>query len=673
MTKLNDIFQEVDHHYTTWTDDMERRKTGEDGWDDIIDAYWGKLPDNWPYDSRVTDPRIRTTLLEKKARLTNSKLRGRLIPREGGDVLRARLQNNLIDFQWDSANYGGSMSEKWGMMDINARVFGSSFAHVYWRREEDEEGNAHIYHNEFMPILPLNVGLDPAATHVRDAKWVQIRSWMTIEEIEKEIESSVNSRTSKSRLAEFRKRVAEGTQNRRDNEYTSRTLQNQGLEDRVGEDMVFPVHEVVIEYRPDKKIMFAPKHKYVFYDVENPFKHRSIPIVQLRYYPLIDDPMGESEVRSVLPLWRAIQYVMCGYLDNMNLHIRPPLKIVADQVRMETIEYGPEAMWIMDSLDAVQEHTGSPDSLRYFETTYSVLVSAFNQAMGDLSQGVSSVDPFENDKTATEIRAIAKQQNVRDQNNQLYLSDAIKDMMRMWMSNNRQFLFEDAQHEYIIRVIGKKAFNYYVQAGLDELVPDAEAMRMVKEAIEQNPQISDQEIEVMYEAALTPKYPVVENPNQRDPDKLRIKPKMRLNETNDQAELSIVPDDLEGTYDYVPDVKSMAAGANQEMIQSRQQAINALTTNPIVMQMLQSQGYTPNIRDMFIDQLEETGLRDAERYFEEIKSDQTIGSAAASVGGVQQTQPVSGGTTQPVTPVAPNANQQMAGSTNGAQPGAVFS
>lgn len=663
MSKFDEVYQEVDHHYQTWTEDMEKRKTAEDGWDDIIDAYWGKLPDNWPYDSRVVDPRIRTTLLEKKARLTNSKLRGRLVPREGGDVLRARLQNNLLDFQWDSANYGGSMNEKWGTMDIDARSFGSSFAHIYWRIVEDEDGNVISYGNEMMPILPFNVGLDSGCTHVRDAKWVQVRHWMTDEEIKDELNSCLSKSESTKQFNKFKAKVSEGTQNRRDNEYQSRVLQNQGLEDRVGEDRVFPVHEIVIEYRPDKKIMFAPKHKFTFYDNKNPFNHRSIPIIQLRYYPLIDDPIGESEVRSVLPLWRAIQYVLCGYLDNMNLHIRPPLKIVGDQVQMETIEYGPEAHWIMDSLDSVQEHSGSPDALNYFQTTYSSLVAAFNQAMGDLSQGVSNIDPFEADKTATEIRAIAKQQNVRDQNNQLYLADALKDMMRMWMSNNKQFLFDQNQHEYIMKIVGKKQFDYYVNQGLDELVPDAEAMRMVKQAIEENPNISDQEMSILYESALVPKYPVIENPNQQDPDKLRIKPKMTVSEAKDSAEVVLTPDDLEGTYDYVPDVKSMAAGANQEMIQARQTAINTLTSNQVVISMLQSQGYQPNIREMFIDQFEDTGLRDAQRYFEEVQQTsqaQLAGDPTQAGGGVQDNQSVPGSQAVPPTAPVQSPGQQMA-------------
>src|SRR6266567_7568472 len=102
---------EVMRHYIEWTTDNDRRRTRPNGWDAVTDAYWGKLPNDWPYQSKVVDPRIRTSLIEKKARLLNKKLRGRLIPRPGqGDAtnIKARVHNAILDFQWDNATDGGT-------------------------------------------------------------------------------------------------------------------------------------------------------------------------------------------------------------------------------------------------------------------------------------------------------------------------------------------------------------------------------------------------------------------------------------------------------------------------------------------------------------------------------------------------------------------------------------
>ena len=89
IDKKMELINELDEHYLGWTEDNDQRMTRKNGWNDITDAYWGKLPSNWPYQSKVIDPRIQTSLKEKNARLLNSKLRGDLTPRDGeGDSSR---------------------------------------------------------------------------------------------------------------------------------------------------------------------------------------------------------------------------------------------------------------------------------------------------------------------------------------------------------------------------------------------------------------------------------------------------------------------------------------------------------------------------------------------------------------------------------------------------------
>ena len=133
-----DLYSILQDHYTKGKIDNDQRRLRENGWNDVIKAYHGKLPENWPYLSMVSIPLIRTTILEKNARLFNGKLRGRLVPREGGDMVKAKVNNALLEFQWDNAEYGGSMLEKWALMDIQARLFGATFALIYWRTEEQD-------------------------------------------------------------------------------------------------------------------------------------------------------------------------------------------------------------------------------------------------------------------------------------------------------------------------------------------------------------------------------------------------------------------------------------------------------------------------------------------------------------------------------------------------------
>ena len=662
-----DLLLELTQHYEMWDKDNEKRMSRKNGWNDVTDSYYGKLPDDWPYITKIVDPRIRTSLIEKNGRLLNNKLRGRLVPREGSDVLKAEFNNAILDYQWDTANDGGSMLVKMSIADMDTRLYQSKFALVYWKYEVDEDGKVKFDGNEMKLLDIRDCGMDPAATHVKDAKWFQYRSWEFLEDLE--TQTDTKGRPSFKNLKEIRRRIEEklpNTSQKRDKEYTRRVKELRGLEDRVGEDIAFPVVQIVTEYRENRWITFSPEHKLILREIKNPYDHGKLPIAQLRYYHLQDDALGESEVEPVIPLWKAIQATLCSYMDEVILKMRPPLKIMENAARIETIEYGPEAQWLVDSPDAITEMESRGDSLRYFQTTYSALVSAFNVAMGDMSQGTSAIDPFETEKTATEVKATLKQQNTRDQKNQNDLAEFIKDVMMMWLSNNKQFLFTDpSKKELILKIVGSDKFSYFKRAGLDEMEVTAENARMVGDIVASAPELSDADVEELWETAKTPIHPVVTNPQEKDPSKLDIKPKMRLDDMEDTAELSIVPEDLEGTYDYVPDIKSMSSGADQELADARMRALELFTNNPNVLQLMQQEGYRPKIKELLRANLEEMGLNDAERFFEQI-NEQAV--QQAQIAGNPQAM---GGAQPPIQeqglPGIPQANpqggvpQQMAG------------
>ena len=658
--QFESVIAEVQYHYQKWTSDRDTRMNRDNGWNDVIDAYFGRLPDNWPYLSTVIDPRLRTTILEKKARLTNSKLRGRVAPREGSDLISAKINNSLLDFQWDNAQDGGSMNYKWGMMDQDCRLFASSFALVTWKYEVDEDGEVIFNGNEFKPLDVRNVGI-LNGDNVQNTKWVQVSEYLTIDELE--YENDLPGMPKYPGLKALKAKMSEGAQDRRDSNYQSRLRSLKGLEDSLGDDDVFPVIEVVTEYRVGRWITFAPRFDVVLRDIDNPYDHGKIPIVQLKYYPLSDDPHGESEVESVLPLWRSIQYVLNGFLDTMNTHMKPPLKVLEGEARMETITWGPDAVWVMDRPEAITEHSGSGEPMRYFQTTYSALIAAFNTAMGDSSQSAGGIDPFNPDKTATEIKKIERQQNVRDQDNQSVLSDAIKLMMSMWMSNNTQFLFADPKmHEYIVKIIGEKDFAFFKRAGLADSELTDNSVNMMKDIIDQRDgDISDGQLQQLATAGEVPKFPVFTNPNEKDPDKIEMKPQLEIDDTGTEASLAIIPKDVNGTYDYIPDVKSMSAGASQEMGEARQRALELLTGNQLVIKLLAEQGFRPNVKELLSEVFEDAGTKDAERFFSNIQDQQAQGAgqnpqAPAGIGQDQQQQGLPG-----LPQAAPQPGQQMAG------------
>lgn len=635
-------------HYMRGRQDMDTRRTRKNGWNEALTAYMGRLPANWPFLSVVVDPRLRTAVVEKDARLINAKLRGRLVPRNSGSVVKAKIQNALLDFQWDYANTGGSMLEKVALTSQYSRLFGAAFALTYW----DTKRNT----NEIKLIDPRDISFDGAATHIRNARWVQIREFTTWDKLE-DRGFNVNKLKSAAEKGEIGNQF-------RSTSYESIVKANRGLTDRVGEpdDPKNPIVEVITEWTDNKEMtIFLPRFGEVLLDTDNPYKHGKIPVSMLRYHPLIDDIYGETDVEYTLPLQRAINATLCAFIDEMTISMRPPLKVSTRGVRTETIEYGPGAQWIMDNPNMVQEMQFSPQVIANFNATYPALVAAFNTAWGDSSLGVSNVKGQFVQKTATEVDQLTSQQNTRDQSDQNYLAEFLKDIMMMWLANNKQYIFDDKTKYYqLVKIVGKEEIKYFSQLSLDaKEVPD-EAMEQIKQTIDTYPEgTSEDMIRDIMESVAVPTNPVILNPEEQNPENLQVVPKLEK-VSEDEANLYVTPEDFDGEYEYIPDVTSMATGANQSMKQARTNALT-LISNPIVMQSLAQQGEELNMKDLLISTLEDAGYRDAEGLFKAIQQPQMGGVQPNGNIGIGQGTPQPGpGIGQPgQQPGIPNVPQAL--------------
>ena len=325
----------------------------------------------------------------------------------------------------------------------------------------------------------------------------------------------------------------------------------------------------------------------------------------------------------------------------MNNSMRPPLKIANNAtVRVDTLEYGPSAKWLVgDSVNNVLEMRVGTDAVSNFNSSYSALVASFNTAMGDQSLGVSNLGRFSPDKTATEVKQMTEQQQNRDQQNQMYLEVALKDQMEMWLAMNKQFLLGDPDKLYIAyKIVGTDNIKELQQLSLDQYeIPD-EAMTAMKDLVVANPNISDDEMSQMLDEVKVPKFPVITNPEETDPERFQFKPKLEMGDNKQDATVHITPDDLGGMYDYIPDIQSMRMGSGEHQLQAKNRALE-LVLNPQVTQMLQLEGTKIDIKELLVTILESSGLNDAERLFETVQqpNDATgIQSTGQGAGGIPQ-------------------------------------
>lgn len=602
--KEKELFHEVHKHYVLAKQDLDTRIQRKNGFDDADKMFASHIDEgDWPYSSMMFDARPYTVIVEKSARLIGSRPKGKLVPREGGDSLGAHINNELLDFQWqDNSRIGESMIQKWITMDQNARKYGSSFALVKWRYQTKVvNGKRRVMYDgpDFEVCNSRDVLADPSYSYVK--KWFQHREWPTLDELQN-INDAARTKPVYKNLDILKDALREEAKAKGDQRSTEYTVQNKsirGLTDYLGSDEKFKPIEVITEYRSDRWITFAPRYGVLLRDIPNPYDHWEIPVVHLKYYPVQDDLYGIGEFEPVSKMIRGINSLFSQYIDNVTVDLYPPLMVNPVNVRMHTLEFTPEAKWLMNNPgEDVKRLETSTAATNNFQAAYSLMASSLLNAWGETSQGISSINPFEQEKTATEVRDTALQRNVRDNMNQIFLSEALKKQIMFWHSMNQQFLFKGTKDEYkIIRIVGRDAVEFFQKNELDQISPTED---------EANQAIFGGE-DVLIQG---PKYPV-------EIGEGNVVPKFVPDITGQGGDLYVEEGDIRGDYDYIPDTESMKPPSDQEVEQKLTGILNVIT-NPTVVQLMAQQGTQPKIRELLIKMFESTNIiKDAEQYFEE--------------------------------------------------------
>lgn len=662
-----DLFSKVNRHYEMARDDLESRHSDWDSKDELFRSHIDES--NWPYNSVVFDPRVFTAIFEKTSRLFANKPRGRMVPREGGDTLGARINNELLSFQWDENERVDDqpMLAKWAMMDQNARKYGASFALVKWRYEKKikkEKGKAKskVYYDgpDFKPLVPRDVLANPSYSTVKG--WFAYREYVTLDELQN-VNDTAKSKPIYKNLDILRDALAkdgEGGGDTRDDNYISKNKSIKGLEDYLGKDEFNKTVEVVTEYTPERWVSYAPKHGIILRDIDNPYDHQQIPVVMLRYYQVDDDLYGLSEIEPVERLQKATNALINQYLDTINMSLYNPLKIRASSVQMHTLEFGPGAKWIMNNPDDVMPHEVSGKGIAEFAQTYRFMIGAMQEALGETSAAISSLNPGADEKTATEVKDLALQRNARDNYNQLFLSEALKKQMMFWHVMNRQYLFQtDTDKQKVIRIVGRDAIKYFQKRGLDGTEVSDEALDILQgkgmgDDVENEMEKLLSEGVIRPEDARTPSFPVDVGGE--------VLPKMTLEPGEEMAHIILEEDDLSGNYDFIPDIESMSVPDDAQILSSMRQMIE-LATNPQTQQQLAQEGFSVKIKELMEDFFVKLGKKDANKYFERMEQNEALGPGQESLipGGGDQgaigapglggtPQASAGGQAQPVVP-----------------------
>lgn len=618
-------FYDCYRHYVMSNQDLRKRMIDFDKRDVMFRSYIVK--NSWPYRAQVFDPRVFTAIYEKTSRILANKPRGRMLPRESGDALGAHINTELLNFQWEDNERADTMPmlAKWALMDLNCRKYGASFGLTKWMFQrkyqnfevtpsgEKKGGKSVIFYDgpNFKPWNNRDVLVNPSYSTIKN--WIILRDYVTWQELT-ETNDAARGKPIYKNLDILRTALVQAGRKGGDTRaanYSVRNLTIKGLVDYLGQDELYKTIEICTEYRDERWITFVPKHGVVIRDIPNPYDHGQIPVIQLKYYPIDDDIYGLSEIEPIEKLQNAINAALCQYLDAINISLYTPLKIrnTNGAVQMHTLEFGPGKKWLMnDPATDVVPHQPAISGIGEFATTYRLLVSSMQEALGETSADVSNLSPGQGDKTATEVRDLAGSRNARDNFNQIFLSEAIQKQMMFWYKMNQQFLFSNPQDKQkIITIVGKDALSYFQGQGLDAMGLDDNAIQTLSDP-KMAGVISPQDLQ-------KPLYPVK--------GKDGMQPKLQMESGAGYGKLTVEKEDLEGDYRYIPDVGSMSNDANDMLQIAKSRFIDLVTgMDPKTGQptginaMIASEGKRVKAAELMIDYAEDLGFKNADQYIE---------------------------------------------------------
>lgn len=617
----NDILSEVRRHFDDAKSELETRIMHRtQGFNEYDKAYRSYINDSqWPFNASVFVPLTFTSIFSKGTRLISNKVKGRLIASQFGNELGARIGTELLSAQYEDHDdfYEEPMVSKWLKMDQNARKYGASFGLCQWRRELNNEGKVIFDGPTFEPLDNRKVYLQPGTYSITESDYVIVEREMTLRSM-KNANEAAKSRDEDPYYKNLD--ILEKASKSKRTDFNSNSVNKdlRGLSETdssVGDSRRF---RVLTEYRRDTWITWVPDvgsdqemAGTVIRVLKNPHKHSQIPIIRLVYMPIDDDIYGVSEMEAGLAIQKATNALVSGAIDAVSTELFPILKGSTNNVRWETIDWTPRAVWKMTnpSTDLIPFQSDN-SFMNAFAEVYRILQASFAQAMGDtVSDGGSQLAQLgSNDKTATEIKDLALLRGSRDNLNKLFLSESIKKMYSFWWTMDQQYLTDDK----VIKLVGRDALQFFIDAGLTGYKLEDDGYRMIAAFMDENMGITFQkayellEQEGALQPYMIPLYPSAE----------KTQPKLQIEENGRSGFLTVNPKDLMGQYRFTVDLNTVGTPNDLQEATAMNQFVELVTKN---VQALAQEGYKPKMKELLETIAEKQKIHNADMFFERVQ------------------------------------------------------
>ena len=407
--------------------------------DDKKQAYHGRANLFIPYAYSIVET-IYPRMLSSKPKIF-------AYPREKQDIIKAKLVEKVIDWEWYMIN-ADQVVRDWVKQ---ALIYGTGIVKIFWDYNENKQTDK----PEIINVDLFDFYIDPHSNTVKNSKYVIHRCWRDLESLKKDENYKLPLELVgiQQELNEF--------QTQRD------AITNQNKQ-KTGESKMVELHEYWGSFDIngdgiDKEcLLVMADNKYIVRAEENPFKHKQKPFVEMADIKIPQEFWGLGEIESVLSLQYELNDTRNQRMDNVTqiLSNRP---IVSRQAGVENYEV---ENWTNGKVLFVNGH---PEAAVGYNRPPDVTGSAYNEETmikGDLTlvSGINDLAPMVAGKnvralqqtTATGAELQAEEANSRFRAKLLNLEDALSQVGKLLVELNKQYWNE----EKVIRIIGEGSVEF---------------------------------------------------------------------------------------------------------------------------------------------------------------------------------------------------------------------
>lgn len=416
-----------------------------------------------PWRSKVSDPKIASKALGVIMKLAQYDPHPDFKPNDAHDFIKARNNENLIEWQLRNPLFTEPMSFKNYSVLVDAAVAGTGYAMIPWcHREveyklrnkgkdgkvvldEDRVRKVKIGYNEFNPISFFRVFIEPGAQSFYSARYIMVVDYKTTEELE-----DLNTEYGEKRyinLDKLKGGANEDSANIASFERSRNRLlaPNDRANDKTSKD-----NEILycFDLTTGTKLTLANRDVIIQEEEQNDYWHKKPPIAPIYIRPRAHSPFGDGLFERVEKLGAANDAIINHYLDGLDLALNGMiLRKEGAEVDMN-IEPGGEVVYSGEKPD---RWSFTPPDPSGFQIGRSVLNEAIEEnTISNYELGISRSNADKTQGTKGGILAIQEAAGDVISFFEKYYAESFRMVFQQWLSNNQQYL----DHKLAIRILG---------------------------------------------------------------------------------------------------------------------------------------------------------------------------------------------------------------------------